>query len=277
VSPLIDDLLGGSVDRDGGRLTLTLAPGLQGLPDTAHGGSVLAVFDAVAEATGPRTIVGVYRRRVPVGVPLGLAMRRDGAAARFELIDGRATLVEGSVEGATGPAPEAARLALPAYPLPVSHTCFACGTRNEIGLHLALEFDEQAVAGAWVARDLFRTREGTVATVVLTTLLDEAAFWLGALATGEAGMTTEVRVRLLRSPAFGTRLRVSGLRARVRPLAGDPRYWQTETAIHDERGAPIATGRITFVAVRGAAKRLVAGLLAMNPAGVVRRVFPAYA
>ena len=44
----IDSLLrrGLALDDDAG--TLTLDPGFQGLPDTAHGGSVLAVFDAIA-------------------------------------------------------------------------------------------------------------------------------------------------------------------------------------------------------------------------------------
>jgi acyl-coenzyme A thioesterase PaaI-like protein len=116
-----------------------------------------------------------------------------------------------------------------------------------------------------------------VAPVVLTTMLDEAAFWLGALATGESGMTTELRVTLHRPAPFGARLIVSGLRASVTPPEDDPRYWRTVTAIHDERGALLASGRITFVAVRGAAKRLAAGMLAMNPLGVVARVFPAYA
>src|SRR5262249_90438 len=37
-----------------------------------------------------------------------------------------------------------------------------------------------------------------------------------------------------------------------------------------------ATARITFVAVRGAARRLVTGLLAMNDPVCVQRVFPAY-
>ncbi len=61
----------------------------------------------------------------------------------------------------------------------------------------------------------------------------------------------------------------------LRPREDDPRYWQTETAVHDDRGAPVASARITFVAVRGAARRLAIGMLAMNPADVVRRVFPA--
>lgn len=260
---------------DDGSGTLTLDRAFQGFPDTAHGGSVLAVFDALAGATGAREVVGVYRRRVPLEVPLALAVRREGDGARFALTEGRAILVDGSVAHTDVDVAEAARLAGTGYPLPVSHTCFACGTKNEIGLRLALTFDERAVAGELLASERFRNPDGTVATVVLTTLLDEAAFWLGVLATGEAGMTTELRVRLQRPVAFGMRLTVSGLRARVRPREDDPRYWQTETAVHDDRGVPIASARITFVAVRGAAKRLATGMLAMNPADVVRRVFPA--
>lgn len=38
----------------------------------------------------------------------------------------------------------------------------------------------------------------------------------------------------------------------------------------------MATADITFVAIRGAAKRLVGGLLALNDAAVLRRVFPTY-
>ena len=261
--------------RDDGSGTLTLDRAFQGLPDTAHGGSVLAIFDALAGATGARQVVGVYRRRVPLEVPLALAVRRDGDGARFALTEGRAILVEGSVARADADVAEAARLAGTGHPLPTSHTCFACGTKNEIGLRLALAFDERSVAGEYLAGERFRNPDGTVAPVVLTTLLDEVAFWLGALATGEAGMTTELRVRLHRPVAFGTRLTVSGLRARVRPREDDPRYWQTETAVHDDRGAPVASARITFVAVRGAARRLAIGMLAMNPADVVRRVFPA--
>ena len=138
-------------------------------------------------------------------------------------------------------------------------------------------FDERSVWGEYAPREQCRRSDGTVSPVVLTTLVDEAAFWLGVLATGESGMTTEIRVRLHRPAPFGSRLVVSGARARVAPREDDPRYWRTETAVHDERGRLIASGRITFVAVRGSAKRLAAGMLAMNPPGVVRRVFPAYA
>jgi acyl-coenzyme A thioesterase PaaI-like protein len=273
----IDSLLRRGLALHDGSGTLTLDPGFQGLPDTAHGGSVLAVFDAIAAPSGPREVAGTYRRRVPLGASLALRVRREDDRTRFELGDDRGPLVDGLVAPAGTLETPAARLAAGRNPLPVSHTCFACGTKNEIGLHLALEFDHQAVAGEYLPRELFRTPDGHVAPVVLTTLLDEAAFWLGALRTGESGMTTELRVTLHRPAPFGARLLVSGLRARVTPHEGDPRYWRTATAVHDEHGALLASGRITFVAVRGAAKRLAAGILAMNPPEVVARVFPAYA
>jgi acyl-coenzyme A thioesterase PaaI-like protein len=118
-------------------------------------------------------------------------------------------------------------------------------------------------------------RDGTVAPVALTTLLDEAAFWLGAAASGESGMTTELRVRLHGAlPTTG--IVVAGARAAVRARADDARYWETEVDAWDDAGRPVASARITFVAVRGAARKLVTGLLAMNPPDVLRQIFPAY-
>src|SRR5213594_2359299 len=47
----IDATLRGALEVSGRDLILTLDPALQGLPETAHGGSVLAVFDALADAS----------------------------------------------------------------------------------------------------------------------------------------------------------------------------------------------------------------------------------
>ena len=161
------------------------------------------------------------------------------------------------------------------YPLPISRTCFACGTDNELGLHAQLAFDADTVRGTWQPRSPFRRADGTLAPAALTTLLDEAAFWLGALATGESGMTTELRVALHRSVPFEAPVTVSGARAAVRLRDDDARY--QETAIVARAGGQVvATARITFVAVRGAARRLVSGMLAINDPESVRRVFPTY-
>ena len=89
-------------------------------------------------------------------------------------------------------------------------------------------------------------------------------------------MTTDLRVQLHGSLAFDGDVTVLGSRAAVLAHPDDPRYWDTHVAVTDDSGRSVASARITFVAVRGAARTLVAGLLAMNPPEVLRRVFPSY-
>ena len=274
----IDSTLRRALEVSGRDLILTLDPALQGLPETAHGGSVLAVFDALAAAAAPREVSGTYHRRVPLGVPLALQQAREELAHTFVLSDpsSKNVLVEGRVmlgvngEGAANGAASDSRL-----PLPVSRTCFACGTDNDLGLRARLGFDDDTVGATWEPRPPFRRADGTLAPAALTTLLDEAAFWLGALATGESGMTTELRVSLHRPAPFGAVITVSGSRAAVRPRGDDPRYQETSIVAYAD-GRIVATARIVFVAVRGAARRLVTGMLAMNDPACVQRVFPAY-
>jgi len=127
----------------------------------------------------------------------------------------------------------------------------------------------------WQPRASFRRADGSLAPAALTTLLDEAAFWLGALATGESGMTTELRVSLHRPAPFATPVTVTGSRASVRARNEDPRYQETEIVARAGDDV-VATAHITFVVVRGAARRLVSGMLAINDPECVRRVFPGY-
>lgn len=279
----IDATLRGAVRGAGAALTLTLERAFQGLPDTAHGGSVLALFDLLAERGGGRTLRGRYLRRVPLAQPLALTLARgpDGVGCRVAELAG-ATLVEGRVDGAEaidpGAAPGAADVppASDPGPLPVSRTCFACGIDNPRGLRAQLGADARTVAGVWTPRPDFRDGDGRLSMVALTTLLDEAAFWLGALASGESGMTTELVVTLHGDPLAVGDVHIRGERAATRPHADDPRYWDTRVSAYDRAGRPLASAAITFVAVRGAARRLIAGLLAMNPPDVIRRAFPAY-
>ena len=274
---LTTDALCAALGGDGDARTLTLERGFQGLPDTAHGGSVLAVFDALAGRAGPRALHGHYLRRVPLATPLALRVARAGKAARFVLLDGAATLVEGTVEAAAA-SPGASVEPPPdgALPLPISRGCFACGTDNPLGLAVRLRADDAAVGATWTPRPGFRRADGTLAPLALTTLLDEAAFWLGALATGESGMTTELRVTLHAEAKADDTITVTGARDAVRPRAGDARYWDTAVSARDGAGRVVASAAITFVAVRGAARRLATGMLAVHDAAVLRRVFPAY-
>ena len=275
----IDATLRHALEVSGRDLILTLDPALQGLPETAHGGSVLAVFDTLSDVSGPREVSGVYRRRVPLGAPLMLLRSRADSTETFVLSDpAGGVLVDGRVASLAADAPGPARPGdddSDADPLPISRTCFACGTDNDLGLRVRLGFDADAVRGTWQPRPSFRQADGSLAPAALTTLLDETAFWLGALATGESGMTTELCVSLLRPARFGATVTVTGVRDTVRPRGDDPRYQETEVVARAD-GQVVATARITFVAVRGAARRLVTGMLAMNDPACVRRVFPAY-
>ncbi len=273
----MDEVIDACLAGSGSSRQLTIDLRFQGLPDTAHGGSILGVFDRLRGAGGPREVLGTYRRRVPPGVPLGLQIGRAGDGETFALRDERGPLVDGHVVPIVADGTDPVVVSPVGVPLPISTTCFACGIDNPIGLRLQLQQDDSAVWGEHVPGEHFRAADGSVATVALTTALDETAFWLGALATGESGMTTEVRVRLHRPARFGEPLVISGSRRRVRPLATDPRYLVTEPTVHDASGRLIASARITFVTVRGAARRLVAGMLAMNPPELLHRVFPTYA
>jgi hypothetical protein len=211
-------------------------------------------------------------------VPLRLRREPATGGARLQLFERDVLLVDGALAPAgSGALATATPPAAEAPALPISRTCFACGTDNALGLALRLRADDGAVGGVWLPPAHLRLPDGTLTPVALTTLLDEAAFWLGALATGESGMTTELRVTLHGSARADRPLRVAGARTSVRPRAGDARYWDTEVSAHDAAGRPVASAAITFVAVRGAARRLVGGLLAINPPDVLRRVFPAYA
>lgn len=276
---LTTDLLRGALGGRGEDRALTLDPAFQGLPETAHGGSVLAAFDAVSGRHGPRDLHGHYLKRVPLGVPLRLRVREAGGACELELSHDGGVLVTGRVAGAGGAAAHAPGGGPPpsgAAALPVSRACFACGVDNPLGLGVQLHADDRAVGGTWTPRPGFRLADGTLAAVAVTTLLDETAFWLGALATGESGMTTQLRVTLHGAARAGGAITVAGARGSARPRA-DARYWDTEVAARDGDGRLVASAAITFVAIRGAARRLVTGMLAINPPEVIRRVFPAYA
>ena len=253
----------------------TLDPRFQGLPDTAHGGTVVAAFDMFAGVAGSRDVTGVYRRRVPLAVPLTLVATR-AETVRYVLGTDAGILVEGSVAPSGAPPMATTSPVAGGVPLPVSRTCFACGTENAIGLGLRLAHDDATVHGRFVPDERFRERDGSVSSVAVTALLDEAAFWLGALATGESGMTTDLRLTLHRPARASDALTVVGRRTDATPGPDDERYWITRLAAVADTGDVVASAVITFVVVRGAARRLAAGLSATNPAEVVRAVFPRY-
>src|SRR5712692_8684781 len=96
----LDSVLREGLRAHGDEFRLTLDPRLSGLPDTAHGGSVLAAFQAIAGGVGPQRVRGNYKKRVPLGVPLRLTLAREPDDSAFGLFDATGSLlVEGGVGG----------------------------------------------------------------------------------------------------------------------------------------------------------------------------------
>jgi acyl-coenzyme A thioesterase PaaI-like protein len=281
----LDSVLRAGLIRRGDACSLTLDPRLSGLPDTAHGGTVLAAFHALAKVDGAQRVLGTYRKRVPLDTALRVTLASDGVDTVCRLVDQTgAVLVDGGVEpagvalvgdGVTSMG-DAAPADVDGEPLPVSSTCVACGVDNALGLKAQLRFDDERVWTRWIPGETAAREDGSLAPIALTTLLDEAAFWLGALASGESGMTTELAVTIHREIAFGEPVVVIGARNRTRARE-DGRYWETEVTAADTSGEIVASGRIVFVAIRGAARRLVAGFLSRSSPEILRRIFPAYA
>ncbi|MBN1825560.1 MAG: PaaI family thioesterase [Candidatus Eisenbacteria bacterium] len=72
--------------------------------------------------------------------------------------------------------------------------CFACGSRNPIGLHLNVRTDEEGSAVfTWTPKREYQGWSGVLHGGVISTLLDEAmAYATGSLAEGAA--TAEIHV-----------------------------------------------------------------------------------
>jgi acyl-coenzyme A thioesterase PaaI-like protein len=284
----VEDILRTCLVPDEPGFTVTLDPALQGLPGAAHGGSVPALFDEAVGRAGARRLTSHYAKRVPVGAPLRLRVTPDADGATCALFDGDGVpLVEGGVRGlgpaSPSPADGPTRLPDPsAQSLPVSRGCFVCGVENALGLGVPVVFDEERVWATWWPRTATRwpravdAGQSRLAPLALTALLDEVAFWLGALATGESGLTTDLAITLQRDAALRSPLVVTGDRRRVAPRARDLRYVETAVDAIDGDGALVATATITFVVIRGAARRLAAALREVNPPAVVGRAFPRY-
>jgi len=96
-----DSVLREGLSAHGDEFRLTLDPRLSGLPDTAHGGSVLAAFHALAGDARPQQVSGTYRKRVPLGTSLRLTVAREKHGIACELWDDAgAVLVDGGVRSA---------------------------------------------------------------------------------------------------------------------------------------------------------------------------------
>ena len=78
------------------------------------------------------------------------------------------------------------------WPMPLSDQCLACGADNPLGLRLGLRFDARSVWARFVPRDPWQRPDGRLEPALAAVILDEVAWWLGALVSQEGGLTNRI-------------------------------------------------------------------------------------
>src|SRR5262249_58366553 len=234
---------------------------LQSWPGIVHGGGVVALLDAAAAALGgsarPRTLQGRLASPLPLETDLDLDGLAGPDGTTFTVRLGGQTLTSGTVRPLAR-ADAAARWpgAAVGPALPTSDDCLACGARNPIGLRAELSFDEVGVWTRLLPTDAWRRGDGRVHPAVAPVLLDEIAWWLGALASGDGGVTNRIALALLApEAAVDGPVIAAGRLADVAPVDKKRVFWRTETALMSAAGDLLATASIVFRGGAGYSER----------------------
>ena len=129
--------------------------------------------------------------------------------------------------------------------------CFACGMRNDAGLHLVFRQEGDEVVTEFTADERFQGFPGVVHGGILATLLDETLNRV-AMAEGRMMMTGRLDIRYRRAAPLGRPLRVGARvrssRSRMLQAEGEIRLADAGT---DENEAIIATAEGIFLPVPG--------------------------
>ncbi len=160
----------------------------------------------------------------------------------------------------------------------MSEHCLACGALNPLGLQAALRFDDTGVWARIEPRPPWRHRDGGVHPALAPVLLDEIAWWLGALVAKEGGLTNRIRVALLEPDAtWSAPLVASGRFDAVTPVDRKRIFWRTETALIAADGNPVATATIVFRGGADYSTQQLAYFRPRTPPETFARMFPDYA
>jgi hypothetical protein len=260
---------------------VTFARDFQGFPGTVHGGAVAALFYRVTTPRAPVQLRMELMRGVPTETSLVLATGSAGGRAHLTLTHAdrplaRAALHRGEVP-VFDPAPllaawRAARDATDETP--GTATCLACGSANPLGLGIRFRVGDHCLWREYVPPESYRAADGSLHPALVTVALDELGWWLGALAQGECGVTTEVAITVRQRLPFAPLL-VIGDRAGVR-VDDDPRgrYARATGIVCDAGGRLLAWGEVRFAGSRAYTKRLLQPFLETTDAETLFRFFP---
>jgi hypothetical protein len=258
---------------------------LQSWPGIVHGGGLVALLDAAARTLAPRDrprrLEGRLTSSVPIETTLELEGHADDGAVIVTIVD-RAqpltsvTLTADAVEPAAPP--PWSRNARDDWPLPLSDQCLACGARNPLGLQLGLRFDHEGVWTRFVPRPPWRRPDDRLDPALPAVLLDETAWWLGALVAKEGGLTNRISLTLLRPDALAPGpLTVVGRFADVTPVDRRRTFWRTHSALLSADGALLATAAIVFRAGADYSARQMSYFRTRTEPEIFGRMFPNYA
>jgi hypothetical protein len=265
-----------------GRGRLHAPPVLQSWPGIVHGGGLVALLDAAAargREPGPRRIEGRLTASVPIDTPLHLEGHADAATATVTVLDGAqpltsAAITTGGLEEAV-PDPGWSAEGRDGWPMPLSDLCLACGAHNPLGLQLGLRFDADGVWARFVPREPWRRDGGRLAPALPAVVLDEIAWWLGALVTKEGGLTNRIALTLLRPDAVAAGpVTAAGRFADVAPVDRRRTFWRTRSALLAADGALLATAAIVFRAGADYSERQMAFFRSRTDPDVFARMFP---
>lgn len=260
---------------------VTFARDFQGFPGTVHGGAVAALFYRVTTPRPPVHLRVDLLRGVPTERPLRLTTGRQGARARLALADGDRPLAEAELSrqevSPVDPAPTLAAWRAghaAAAEVPGTATCLACGSANPLGLGVRFHVDDRFLWREYTPREVYRAADGSLHAALVTIMLDELGWWLGALAQGECGVTTEVAVTVYRRLPFAPLL-VIGDRTVV-TADEDPRgrYTRGHGWLCTTDGTLLAGADVRFAGSRAYTKRLLDAFLETTEPETFFRLFP---
>ena len=248
-----------------------------------HGGCLVGLVDAAAlrlgRAPGPRRVDGRLTSSVPTETALDLQVDRGDDAVSLTILQGGQTLTSGTVGDLTGAgAAPTWRGGSAGASLPMSDDCLACGARNPVGLQVALSFDEEGVWARLAPRAPWRVDGEHLHPALAPVLLDELAWWLGALVMKEGGLTNRLAVSLHEpAAAFDGAIVAAGRFADVTPIDRKRTFWRTESTLCTSSGTLIAAASVVFRGGTDYSERQMAYFKPRTPPEVFRRMFPNYA
>jgi hypothetical protein len=276
-------LAGAARAEAGNRRRLRAPAALESWPGIVHGGGLVALMDLAARTAGgpggPRTLEGRLTSPVPSETALALEARVEPGLTALAITRDGQSLASGVLSSGVQPPPPAPwRGGQAGDRLPMSDRCLACGSSNPVGLHVGLCWDGEGVWARLEPPASWLEAGGRLHPALAPVLLDEVAWWLGALTMGEGGLTNRIAIAW-RDPAAAVRGAVvaAGRLGDVTAVDRKRTFWRTAPALLTEEGEVLATASIVFRGGREYSSRQLDYFRPRTPPEVFARMFPRYA